>query len=125
MTNKLNIRKKAEFKAFIKFIKQGADAHWIQVAEAIGVDKDTINRWKKLPEAQKAIQKGIDHAMKRMSVTGTRDWRMWRSKLKMLGISPVEKSDITSDGEKIVGPVIFKPENKNKNLCKKTSEKLK
>ena len=109
-----NIRKKAEFKKFLEFIKKGADAHWIQVAEALDVNKDTINEWKKLPEAQKAIQKGIDHAMKRMSVVGTRDWRMWESKLKMLGISPVDKQDLTSDGEKIVGPIIYKPENKNK-----------
>ena len=111
--NSPKVRKKEEFKAFIKFLEEGTDAHWIQVAEALGVDKDTITEWKKYPEAKAAIERGINYAMKKMQKVGGRDWRMWESKLKMLKISPLEKGDLTSDGEPLVGPVIFKPKKSN------------
>ena len=105
-----NIRKKAEFLAFLDSIRGSTVAHWIQIAETLGVNKDTINRWKKYPEAKEAIRKGIKRAMNGMKRAGKGDWRMWESKLKMLGISPIEKADITSGGAPLsVGVVSYKP----------------
>ena len=40
-----NIRKKAEFLAFIGEIEKGAIANWIDIARTLGVDKDTITEW--------------------------------------------------------------------------------
>ena len=86
------IRKIEEFEAFIKFLEEGSDAHWVEIAEAIGVDKDTITEWKKQPRAVEARTQGINNAIKEMQNVGRRDWRMWESKLKMLGIIPKDKS---------------------------------
>lgn len=85
------VYKEAEFNAFIKSIKAGQVAHWAEIAEALGIDKTTIVEWKKLPEAQEAIKQGIDHAIAQMERSGTRDWRMWAEKLKMLGINPANR----------------------------------
>ena len=91
--------KKEEFEAFIELIRGNTVAHWVQIARALGVDKDTITEWKKHPLAQKAIKDGIESAMQNMEEAGKDDWKMWESKLKMLGIAPIDKSDITTDGQ--------------------------
>lgn len=104
------VKKKAEYDEFIEIIKNGQPAHWIQVAQVLGVDNETISRWKKRPEAQQAIKEGINKSLSKMEEVGAKDWKMWESKLKMLGISPVDKSDLTSDGQKIEQVVIYKPE---------------
>lgn len=87
--------KEKEFKAFIKAINEGQVGHWIEIARALNVSDETIIKWKKLPEAQEAIQKGIDHALQCMQQAGSRDWRMWEAKLKMLGVNVAAKVDIT------------------------------
>jgi hypothetical protein len=99
--------KNLEFKQFLKTIKNGQAAHWIDLALAIGVDQDTITAWKKTPKAQQAIQDGIDHAVEQMITVGAKDWRMWEAKLKMLGVNPANKLDLTSGGERLE-PVIVK-----------------
>ena len=96
-----NPYKKTEFEAFIELIKGPTIAHWAQVAIALGINKDTITLWKRHPMAQKAIRDGVERALEEMEKAGKNDWKMWESKLKMLGISPIEKSDITSDGQPI------------------------
>lgn len=83
-----------EFKKFIETIKEGQAAHWIDIAEALDVDKNTILAWKKTPEAQEAIQEGISHALACMQQAGARDWRMWETKLKMLGLNPANKMEV-------------------------------
>lgn len=97
--------KKNEFKKFIKTIEDGQAGHWVDIAEALGVDKNTISEWKKTPEAQEAILKGIDHALACMQQAGARDWRMWEAKLKMLGINPASKVEVKVNDplDKILG----------------------
>lgn len=93
--------KATEFNLFLEFMESGAVEYLYQVAEIIGVDAGTISDWKKLPQVQEAQARGIKRTMAEMEKAGKRDWRMWESKLKMLGISGVQKTDITSGGEKI------------------------
>jgi len=97
------IYKEEQFDQFIATIKGNAVGHWIQIARTLGVANSTIHAWKKLPQAQKAIKDAIEKAGEEMERAGKDDWKMWESKLKMLGISPVEKSetDVTSGGEPI------------------------
>lgn len=83
--------KKPEFDAFIKSIKEGQIGHWVEIATALNVDQDTIVAWKKLPEAQEAIRQGIERALEQMQTSGAKDWRMWETKLKMLGLNPATK----------------------------------
>lgn len=95
------IYKDTEFKAFIEEIEKGSIPHWQDIAKAIGVSKDTITVWKKHPEAQAAISRGITEAIEGMTSAGKRDWRMWESKLKMLGVVPTERTELGGlDGEK-------------------------
>lgn len=89
--NSDEILKKKEYQAFIKAIDEGQVGHWVEIARALNVSDDTITAWKKLPEAQAAIQRGIDHALACMQQAGSRDWKMWEAKLKMLGINPATK----------------------------------
>jgi hypothetical protein len=88
---------KEGFATFLKILKTGQAGHWIDVARAIGVTDDTITNWKKLPEAQQAIQEGIANALAKMETAGAKDWRMWESKLKMLGLNPASKVDVVID----------------------------
>jgi len=81
--------KQAEFAAFIKTLQSSTASHWTQIAEVLGLDKNTITQWKKLPEAKQAIQVGIETAMKNMEKTGAKDWKMWKEKLGMLGIQTI------------------------------------
>lgn len=83
--------KKTEFKKFISTLKWGSSAHWVDIAKAIGVEDDTLRAWRELPEAQEAIQEGVDNAIASMKQSGAKDWRMWEAKLKMLGVNPPQK----------------------------------
>lgn len=94
-----NIRKKEEFEAFIGILEGNSIAHWKDIAEAIGIDKDTITEWKKHPRAREARIKGIQYALTQMELAGKNDWRMWETKLKMLGINKDNvKEYAASDG---------------------------
>ena len=55
----------------------------------------------KHPLAKKAIAEGIMRGLESMEQVGKNDWRMWESKLKILGVSPVDKKDVTSGGGSI------------------------
>lgn len=95
--------KKDEFSEFIATIKEEQIAHWENVAEAIGVARSTIQRWRELPEAQDAITIGITRTLEQMENAGKKDWRMWAEKLKMLGVNPPQKIQAeVSDSRKII-----------------------
>lgn len=79
-----SVYKKSEFKAFLKIVEDRQVAHWVEIAEALGVSQETIVAWKKLPEAQEAIARGIQNALDGMETSGKRDWRMYFEKYKML-----------------------------------------
>ena len=96
---KERLNKKAEFEAFLDMLRGESVHHWSQIAETLGIDQGTISEWKKIPQAQKAIRDGVEDALDGMTKAGKDEWRMWESKLKMLGLSPVEKADVTSGGE--------------------------
>lgn len=87
--------KEKEFKAFIAAISEGNIGHWVEIARALNVSDETILNWKKLPEAQAAIQKGIDESLEGMKTAGFKDWRMYEAKLKMFGINPATKIEAT------------------------------
>lgn len=89
-----NPQKKQEFEAFLELLKGKSSYHWVQIARSLNVDRATIGAWKKHPLAQKAIRDGIEEALAGMEKAGGKDWKMWESKLKMLDVSPIEKSEI-------------------------------
>lgn len=81
---KPKIYKKREFRAFLKAIEYKQAAHWADIARAIGVDQDTIAKWRQIPEAQEAIAKGLQAALDGMETAGRKDWRMHHEKYKLL-----------------------------------------
>lgn len=98
----MQIYKKEQFEAFLKTLKQDAYSHWREIAEAIGVDRDTIGAWKKHPRAQAVIAEGIANALAQMEIAGKKDWRMWEAKLKLLGLNPATKHEISGGTDPIV-----------------------
>jgi len=109
------IYKKEQFQVFLDLLRGEAAYHWAQIANTLGVNPDTITAWKKHPSAQKAIRDGIEKALEGMTKSGKDDWRMWESKLKILGLSPVEKVDHTSKGQKLnIGLVSYEKTNNEK-----------
>jgi len=95
--------KTEEFEKFLDMLRGEAVYHWQQIADSLGVHRDTITAWKNHKSARKAIRDGIEKSLDGMTKAGKDDWRMWESKLKMLGVSPIERQDVTSGGEKING----------------------
>lgn len=80
-----NVTKAPEFQAFLDMVESDkVPETWELVATAIGVHQNTITNWRKTPEFQKALAKGIHNAMERMERAGGRDWRMWREKIALL-----------------------------------------
>ena len=59
------------------------------MAEAIGVHRNTIARWRQHPLAKQAINSAIEENLREMTVAGKGDWKMHREKLKMLGVRDV------------------------------------
>lgn len=106
------IRKHQEFEDFLTILEKGTFKNWLIVANAVGVDRDTIAEWKKHPKAREILQRRINDKIKDMEDAGKRDWRMHEAMLKLLGVQAIDKMDVTSDGEKLEQVVIYKPEKK-------------
>lgn len=87
----INVRKQPEFEAFLRIIKKGKIQNWFVVAEALGVREATISEWKKHPLAKEAIAQGILRCLDNMEKVSKNDWKMWREKLKILGVRDKEK----------------------------------
>ena len=90
------VRKQTEFEAFLRTIRQDKVRNWSIVAEALGVREATITEWKRQPLAQQAITEGIEHCLTEMERAGKDDWRMWREKLKMLGVKDKDQQPMAS-----------------------------
>lgn len=89
--------KEVEFKQFLKMIGDEDIPSWSIMAQALDVDRDTITAWKRTPEARRAQAKAIKESLKQMKTVGEKDWRMWEARLKMLGVNPADKLDVTDN----------------------------
>lgn len=80
----------AKFEAFLGLIKNDGAKNWTAIAKALDVHPNTITAWKRHPEAQQAIADEVKRSLEQMEKVGTKDWRMWESKLKILGVNPAQ-----------------------------------
>lgn len=94
--------KEAEFEQFLKLIGEGKIENWSMMAEVLDVNLDTITSWKQHPKAKQAIIAAIQKNLDGMERAGKRDWRMYREKLKMLGIIEKQAVDMTTKGDKVM-----------------------
>jgi hypothetical protein len=107
-TTKFNPYKKQEFETFIKLINKGeVPETWQLLAEALGVDNQTITDWKKVPEFQEALAKGIQRSLEQMELVGHRDWRMWKDRYSTLARE--KKTEVPDNlSRRIVAEEFFK-----------------
>ena len=78
--------KEMEFEEFLKAIGNANIKNWSVLAEALGVDRNTLIAWRQHPLAQEALSTAIQESLKEMQESGKADWRMWREKAKILGV---------------------------------------
>lgn len=71
--NKVLIRKKREYKAFMKLIKQGKYTSAKITSKILGVDKTTILEWLHTPMVVEAMNTEIDSYVSRINVS--KDWK--------------------------------------------------
>lgn len=88
-----NPAKEMEFEEFLQLIGDSRVNNWSEIAEALGVDRSTITRWRKTPQARIALIHGVNKAIEKMEETGGGDWRMWRERANMLGVVDKKKID--------------------------------
>jgi len=88
-----NIHKTIEYKQFIELVSSDKQLpeHWELLANALGLHRQTLNQWRKLPEFERARIKGINRRLKAMEESGKDDWRQWEASLRLLGVK--EASD--------------------------------
>jgi hypothetical protein len=70
------IKKKKEYKTFIKLVRQGKYVSARVTAQALGVDPATIVAWNRTPLVQKALSEAIDYHISTMQQVGNKDWKM-------------------------------------------------
>lgn len=67
------IRKKREYKAFMKLIKQGKYTSAYMTSKLLGVDKGTIQSWLHTPKVLEVMNSEIDSYVSRINVS--KDWK--------------------------------------------------
>jgi len=122
-----NVQKKPEFLEFLRLVEEeNIPESWGLLAEAIGIHRNTITKWRKTPEFRKALAKGIQRSLRNMEKAGNKDWRMWREKLRILGVKdkkedfPDEQGVIGGDEMKLefIGPDVEKHMRNNLDIKK-------
>jgi hypothetical protein len=102
-----------EFDEFIKFLEslgsgKMARGAWYQIAEALGIDRKTLERWRHHPLAVEATKAAITANINGMIEAGANDYRMYKDNAKLLGVKYDKQNlDVTSNGETIQGVIVL------------------
>ncbi len=99
--------KKWEFNNFLTFVKERKPGRAIIYAKALGIDRRTLLKWMEHKELRDAMVESLDELVEGMQRSGSKDWRMYRELMKMLGVTDEQNIDITSGGEKIEAATII------------------
>jgi hypothetical protein len=95
------VRYKWEYNKFLEFVRQHKVSRAIIYAKALQIDRRTLSNWMNQPELREALIESLDELVEGMQSAGSKDWRMHRELLKMMGVDDEQKIDLTSDGERI------------------------
>jgi hypothetical protein len=104
--NKEITRYKWEYNNFLDFVKKRKVGRAIIYAKALQIDRKTLVHWLSQPELREAMVEAIDELVDGMQRAGSKDWRMYRELMEIMGIDKEQKVDITSDGEKLPTVII-------------------
>lgn len=106
---------KWEYKNFLEFVKKRKVGRAIIYAKALGIDRRTLVHWMSQPELREAMAESIDDLVDGMQRAGSKDWRMHRELLKILGVDDEQKIDVTSGGEQLKAATVVDLGNLNAN----------
>jgi hypothetical protein len=90
---------KWEYNNFLEFVKKRKVGRAIIYAKALQIDRRTLVHWLSQPELREAMVEAIDELVDGMQRAGSKDWRMYRELMEIMGIDKEQKMDITSNGE--------------------------
>jgi len=107
--------KQMEFEKFLEILQSSPVNNWSIVATVLGVDRETILRWRKHPRAREILIKALQETIENMEESGAADWRMWREKAKLLGVDDVQTVELTGS----VGGILDKLDTKYDELGRK------
>jgi hypothetical protein len=111
-----------EFEEFLKAIGHGNIKNWSVLAEALGVSRLTLLRWRNHPLAQNALNTAISEAMANMQTVGKDDWRMHREVMKIMGVK--DKSTLEHEIGESVTEVLDKLETDYEAIGSKAREQM-
>ena len=109
--------KQMEFEKFLEILEGSPINNWSIVATVLGVDRETILRWRRHPRARSILIAALQETITKMEESGEADWRMWREKAKLLGVDDIQKVEVTGG----VKEVLDKLETKYDELGRKAS----
>lgn len=108
-------RYKWEYSQFLDYVKKRKPERAVIYAKALGIDRKTLVHWLSQPELRDAMTNAIDELVDGMQRAGSKDWRMYRELMEIMGIDKEQKIDVTSDGEKLEGVVVEIVKGKDKD----------
>jgi hypothetical protein len=94
-------RYKWEYGNFLEFVKKRKVGRAIIYAKALQIDRKTLVHWLSQPELREAMVDSIDELVEGMQRAGSKDWRMYRELMEIMGIDKEQKLDLTSNGQTI------------------------
>lgn len=106
-TNKGITRYVWEYSQFLEFVKKRKVQRAVIYAQMLGIDRRTFVHWLNQPELREAMAESIDELVEGMQKAGSKDWRMYRELMEIMGIQAVKNVDVTSGGEKLPPTVII------------------
>ena len=99
--NKPITRYKWEYNNFLEFVKKRKVSRAVIYAKALQIDRRTLVHWLSQDELREALVESIDELVDGMQRAGSKDWRMYRELMEIMGIDKEQKIDLTTDGQPI------------------------
>ena len=99
-------RYKWEYSKFLEMVKNKNIQDALIYAQMLGIDRRTLVHWMSQPELHEAVLECVGEITEKMKQAGSKDWRMWRELMNILGVKDVKELDITSGGEKLPTVII-------------------
>lgn len=100
-------RYKWEYKNFLEFVKKGKISRAVIYAKALKIDRRTYTHWLQQDELRDELVKQIDTIVDSMEKAGSKDWKMHRELLNMLGVDNEKSIDLTTGGQPMTSLVQF------------------
>lgn len=94
-------RYKWEYRNFLEFVQKRKVSRAVIYAKTLGIDRRTMVHWLSQPELRDAMAEAIDELVDGMQRAGSKDWRMYRELMEIMGVDKEQKIDITTDGQKL------------------------